>query len=948
MDGQLLQQDEVLEVVKSVQEKFELVLGAAQIGLWEWRADTNRFTLTKEWRRQLGYDETEAPATPEYWATRIHPDDVPAMRESLVALHAGTRKMHQLEARFRHKEDGYRWIYVRGRLVEGESGQPRRFVGVHFDNTPRKRAEVALAHQKEVLERIAKGEPLSAVLDAIVRHVEAQTHDAICSILLLCGDQLFFTAGKNVPAGWIDAHNGFHIGPEVGSCGSAAYHGRSVVTEDIAADPRWDLFRETALRHGIRSCWSVPIFPGKLAQSSESQDRVLGTFAIYGRAPRRPTEEEQEAVRDAVHLAGIAIERVRTEEAVRQSKEMLQVVLDNIPQGVLWKDRHSRYLGMNAVVREAMGGDESKILGKNDLEIDLLPREHAEFFMKKDEEVMRENRPQFQILEPMTIADGRTIWLNTNKIPLHNANGEVNGVLVTWEDFTEKRRAQEAQAQHLAWLQKAQQIAKVTAWEYDVAQNKFEIPEGGLEVLNLPSTLTGFEDIEKSLHPDDIALLHADWDNVRNGKPFNTVHRFIIDGEVRWIAVRAEPEFDKAGKVVRVVGASQDITERKRLEEQLLQAQKYEGLGVLAGGIAHEFNNILTSVLGNAELGQLGLPDDSPAASIFAEIAKSARKAAGLTKQMLAYSGRGQMASAPLRLDQIITDAAPVLLSMAAQKAEIEFELSPAAAFGDAVQLRQVALQLVSNAIDALDGKGGRIIIRTGECELNYEESAEEFPWPPRVGERYAFLKVIDTGCGMPPEIVAKIFDPFFSTKFVGRGLGLAAVQGIVRRHLGALRVQSAPGEGTGIKIMIPQRSVSATNPVAPEAPRKPSATHILLVEDESLVREFLFQLLTGAGYRVTMAKSGAEAIAAAQKLQHEPPIILLDLAMPEIDGWMALERLGELLPNSPVMVMSGFDEAEFRRTPPKRAIAAYLQKPFRPAQLFAAIQQTLESATNR
>ena len=910
--------------LNAAQQRLELVLDASQVGFWEWDAVTGRIYFSDQWRRQLGYAESDAPATFEFWRTRIHPDDLPGLSCLYFVMKSSGIDEQQAEVRIRRVDGGWRWIQIRGKAIRDDLGELTRIVGLHLDNTPRKRAEIALEHQKSILERIAKGESIQVVLDSIVEYVESQVVESKGSIMLLRGERLWFAAGCKIPAEFSRAIDGVKIGPNVGSCGSAAYRGKTVIVSDIATDPLWEGYRQTAMAFGFRACWSAPILAGKVAGAGESIGKVLGTFAIYSGAVGRPTSEDLEVVANAAYLAGIAIERANSEEAlrdsesrlaavisnspgvaiqwydaegrvvlwnraseemfgfseteavgqqlvdlihtpeeftqfrdacqeitrsgksmgpveftfrrrngdvgvcistlfpipgrgdepyyvcmdiditerknseeqVRQSKEMLQLILDNIPQGVVWKDRNSRYLGLNAVVAKAMNVEKQNPIGLNDLELNTLTREQAEFFMLKDHEVMEQDRAQYQIVEPMNTDNKGTVWLNTNKIPLHDASGNVTGVLVTWEDFTEKRKAQELLQHNMMLLRKTQTIAKMSGWSYDLDSRKFQVADDALGFSPTDFSESTEADLTKFIHPDDYDRVNLAWGKAISGEIVEFENRLCIDGSVFWVSVRAEPQQDESGRLIKILGVAQDITDKKRLEAQVIQAQKYEGIGVLAGGIAHEFNNILTSVLGNAELGLMQSPADSPTTPIFGEIGKAARRTAALTKQMLAYSGRGQLQLAPIQLSAIVQDAALVLHSMAGQQTELVFKLEPSAAIGDAIQLRLVVLQLVSNAVEALEARAGKVTIKTSEVTLSEGDLSLEFALPPKEVANYALLEVSDDGCGIPAEVIGKIFDPFFSTKFAGRGLGLAAVLGIVKRHQGAVQVITAPGAG--------------------------------------------------------------------------------------------------------------------------------------------------------
>jgi signal transduction histidine kinase len=261
------------------------------------------------------------------------------------------------------------------------------------------------------------------------------------------------------------------------------------------------------------------------------------------------------------------------------------------------------------------------------------------------------------------------------------------------------------------------------------------------------------------------------------------------------------------GKPRQFVAIRADITQRKLGEEALRLSQKLESLGVLAGGIAHDFNNLLTSILGNCNMAAMGLPEASPAHGHLAQIEKASLRAADLTRQMLAYAGKARAAMEKVDLNWLLLGLRPLVEAAAAPGADLRFELAPQLPeiLGDPSQLQQVVMNLVTNAREAM-GEGGRgtITVRTGEQVLEREavnSAAPAIPIPPG---RYVTLEVADTGCGIPPDILGRIFDPFFSTKFLGRGLGLSALLGMLRGHGGSVQVQSEPGQGSRFRLFLP------------------------------------------------------------------------------------------------------------------------------------------------
>jgi signal transduction histidine kinase/CheY-like chemotaxis protein len=390
------------------------------------------------------------------------------------------------------------------------------------------------------------------------------------------------------------------------------------------------------------------------------------------------------------------------------------------------------------------------------------------------------------------------------------------------------------------------------------------------------------------------------------------------------------PIRERDGRITAVFGVSRDITENKRLQAEraemdrrINQSQKLESLGALAGGVAHDFNNILTIILNNATLAKGHAHDPVLFDECLGQIEHAAARAAHLCNQMLAYSGRGQFVIQPIRLADLVDDTLPLLRSGVSRKAQLEVVAEPcdAVAQADVTQIRQIILNLVINASDALGDSPGSIRIRTGlmRADADYLRATTLSPdLEPGAGE-FVFLEVADTGCGMSAETVAKIFEPFFTTKFAGRGLGLAAVLGIVRGHHGAIRVDSQPGRGTTFRLLLP-----AVHGVAPRPLVRPVeaivpvkvAGKILVVDDEEFIRSVLCRSLGKVGFETVSAASGSEAIALLAENPSAIAAVLLDLTMPRMDGQQTFEELRKIHPTLPVLLMRGFAAAISRRSP--------------------------------
>jgi nitrogen-specific signal transduction histidine kinase/CheY-like chemotaxis protein len=391
------------------------------------------------------------------------------------------------------------------------------------------------------------------------------------------------------------------------------------------------------------------------------------------------------------------------------------------------------------------------------------------------------------------------------------------------------------------------------------------------------------------------------------------------------------------------------VTERKLFEANLQQTQRLESVGVLAGGVAHDFNNLLTGILGNVSLAREQLPAGSDLHEFLRPIEKSAEHAAQLTQQLLGYAGRGGPRRGAVDLNRLIEDAADLVRLSASRKAALRSELaanlSPVEA--DPGQLRQVLLNLVQNASEALGAKGGTITVRTGGGPSEPEASARaegcwagELPAGPHV-----WVEVADTGCGMDGPTLAKVFDPFFSTKFTGRGLGLAAVRGIVAEHRGAVRVTSEPGKGTAFRVYLP---AAAPRPVGVDEPTPwpargaaPAGGTVLVVDDEPAVRKLAAIALRSLGFAVAEAVGGPEAVELFRADPGRFALLLLDLRLAGADGQDVLVEVRKGRSDLPVVLMSGYPEPTGLLFGPT---LQFLQKPFRPVDLKGCVRRVIGS----
>ena len=403
---------------------------------------------------------------------------------------------------------------------------------------------------------------------------------------------------------------------------------------------------------------------------------------------------------------------------------------------------------------------------------------------------------------------------------------------------------------------------------------------------------------------------------------------------------------DHAAALERQSAAAQRAdAERLELERRLLHAQKLESLGLLAGGVAHDFNNLLQAMLGNLDLAIAVVATGSPAREPIEQAVHAARRATDLTRQLLAYSGRGRFVVQPVDLSALVRENAHLFRASVPHTCEIELRLADdlPAVDADVGQLQQVVMNLITNAADAIGARSGTIRIATARREggpgaLEGSRIAGVEP-----AATYVVLEVADTGSGMDADTVNRIFDPFFSTKGAGRGLGLPALLGIVRGHRGGLFVESAPGRGTTVRVLLPigdAAAARARTDAAPAPARPPEHGTVLVVDDEPAVRRACHAMLRALRMPAISAASGAEALAAVRAHRGEVRFVVLDLSMPGMDGLATLDALLALDPTLRVILSSGFDEQELLGRGAAGRTMGFIQKPYSLEQLREALAQ--------
>jgi PAS domain S-box-containing protein len=447
-----------------------------------------------------------------------------------------------------------------------------------------------------------------------------------------------------------------------------------------------------------------------------------------------------------------------------------------------------------------------------------------------------------------------------------------------------------------------------------------------------------------AIHPDDRGLVMNALARQTTDAGYDEQYRIVRpDGGERWIRDRAFPVKDASGRVTRVAGVAEDITERRQLEAQLRQTQKLESVVVLAGGVAHDFNNLLTVIQANAEMLQ-DAPTPEEIRETVAEIRSAAERGSSLTRQLLAFSRQEMLEPMIVNINAVVNDTTKMLRRLIGEDVELVTNLASdvSPVMIDPGHFAQVLMNLAVNARDAMP-KGGRLTLRT----LNLHVSRTDSIVTGRSAGRYVAMTMADTGHGMPPAVRARIFEPFFTTKGHGRGtgLGLAVVHGIVSQSGGHIDVDSTPGLGTTFTILLPAAKESARAVAIEEDLPKGGTETVLLVEDEETVRRIAARVLTANGYTVIAAQDGADALSLMSKVGKPIDLLLTDVVMPRMGGRILAETILSMHPATRVIYASGYTDDAVVRHGVQRAEVHFLQKPYTISHMLRKVRQALDTA---
>jgi len=626
-------------------------------------------------------------------------------------------------------------------------------------------------------------------------------------------------------------------------------------------------------------------------------------------------------------------QRRRTEVALREQSELRRMTFNHAPGGVVLCDLDSRLVEVNESFCRMLGYTRSELIGLTARQI-THPEDVAASLTLVERLLAGQTDPG--VLEKRYIRkDGGIVHASLSIGLIRDGAGASRFFVGQVTDVTERRRTEAELQARQNQLDTILTNTPIVLYALD-AQGRYTLCEGaGLAALGRrPGEAVGQSAFDLYASRPDII---ADFRRGLAGETFTSQREY--NGAV--FELRGTPLREADGRVSGVIGVALDITahveagrEKKNIERKLQEVQRLESLGVLAGGVAHDFNNLLTAILGNASLMRLELGENPAVLSNLNQIEQASRTAAGLCQQLLAYAGRSRLNAQELDLSQLVRDTTDLLRVTVGNHARLQFTLAAdlPAVLADTSQIRQVLLNVVLNAAEALGRRDGVIEISTRRQKADAAWLAEARTGHDLQPGDYVCLDITDNGPGLSAETQARIFDPFFSTKGSGRGLGLAAALGIMRSHQGALRLTSQPGHGTSFTLAFPVRSSSPPKPEAARpAPGRNWRGHgsVLIVDDEEAVRGIAAQMVAYYGFDVKQAESGQQALELVRERPTPFDLVLLDLTMPGMDGFATFTALREVKPEQRIVIFSGYSAHDARQRFAGQNLNGFLQKPF-------------------
>ncbi len=843
--------------------------------------------------RVLGYSPEESVGRNALES--VHAEDLPRIRGLFAQCLAEPGKDINTEFRYAHRDGTWRYLECTGNNQLADPGV-RAIVVNYRDISARKKAEESLRESEERYRQLVEN-----------------SYDLICEVN---PHKQFVYLSPNY-------HDvlGYEPGELLGRSALELVHADDVAAV-LAAAPKA----------------SVPVTYRQRHRNGEWR-----WFESISKTYQRAKGESR-----AVVFSRDITERKRAEEELAHERDLLHILMENIPHLIYFKDSASRYTRINEAQVANLGiGGAKEALGKTDF--DYYPPELAREFYADEQRIIQTGRPLIDKVERQTGVDATERWLSSTKVPIADKDGQITGIVGVSRDITERKRAEEAvrasEAKYRSLIENLEQFIflKDSELRFVTANKAFCQSLGRSE-----TEIVGKTDLD--FYPKEFAEKYQEDDRrvLTEGKRLELEEQNLSNGQLRTVRVIKTPVKDDQGRIVGVHGIFWDVTEQRALEAQLRQAQKMEAVGQLAGGVAHDFNNLLTIILGNVSLLRAGLPAHAPEGDLLGASERAAMRAAELTSKLLGFSRRTTLRLEPANLNISLDETLALLSRIIDPRISLQVKKAPDLWLvkADPGQMNQVLMNLCLNARDAMPD-GGLLHLETENLVL--DDRAVRLQLEARTGE-FVRLRVRDSGQGIPAEILPRIFEPFFTTKPPGKGtgLGLAMVFGIIKQHQGWIDCSSRVNEGTRFDIYLPRfcpQAETAAPPPVSRSPRPGNET-ILLVDDEPMIRNLGRRILQSYGYQVLLAEDGMQAVNLYRDERDRIDLVILDLTMPRLSGRDAYRQLLQIDPEVQVLFASGYSaehitEREYGR------ILGFVSKPYRPEDLAHTVRMALDKLRN-
>ena len=924
---------------------YDLVQDVAAV-IWEADPDRQRYTFVSGHAEVLlGYPASRWLDEPHFWVERIHPDD---RARTVLATRRASAEARDHECEYRTITSDGRIIWLRDivHVVRSRDGRTVMLRGVMTDVTSQKRAEAALtirARQQaavaELGQRALAGGSVTALLADTVQLVSAALGDELVTVEELLDDGETLELRASVGLGSERVQGVRTKASDSTQSGYAVTNHQAVIVEDVSNETRFSptpWLEDRDIQSGI----SVVI---------PRRDASFGVLSTYTSRIRVLGSHDLHFLQAVATVLATAIDRKEAADRLLKSERRFNTLATISPVGIFQTDPDGLSCYVNEQWCSLAGLTYEQGLGRGWSQA-IHPEDRARIRAAWRRDVRRGTRHEVEtrFLRP----DGTVLWVLVQAQAELRPDGEITGYVGTVTDITELKRAEEQ-------IKESQR--KLSALMADLPGMAYRCrndPDWTMEFVSEGSVaLTGYrpEDLIDSRTVSFAQLIIPEdrdrvWEEVQEAvgahEPYRLSYRIkSATDAVKWMWEQGRGVFAEDGSLLALEGFIADTTERKRLEEQLLQSHKLEALGRLAGGVAHDFNNLLTAILGFSVLVMNQLGEDHTLWRRVNEIKKAAERAASLTSQLLAFSRSQVLQPKILDLNTVVADMNEMLRRLIGEDVDLSTVRSPALGRvkADRGQLEQVIVNLAINARDSMP-QGGKLVIGARNVEVGptSEEVVEGLPPGP-----YVILSVEDTGVGMDAETQSHIFEPFFTTKdkSKGTGLGLATVYGIVKQSGGEIRVSSELGRGTRFSVFLPRVEGDVGEPAAGAQPsaRGYGTETILLVEDDDVVRELASRVLEMNGYKVLVAARASEALKICKKQAKQIDLVVTDVVMPAMSGGELAQRVLEMRPDIKVLYISGYTDDAIVHLGVLDRSTAFLQKPFTPNTLALKVREVID-----